>query len=82
MKKNVFGEPILQPGDDVGAAFSGTFDTDFEANLTAFDLDDDPTFGWSAIIRDENFNEIQVHDFESEIALREYLAAAQVEIEG
>lgn len=81
MKQNAFGEPILQPGDDVGAAFSETFDTDISATLTAFDLDNDPNVGWSATIRDEDFNEIQAHDFESEEALREFLSGANVEIE-
>jgi hypothetical protein len=81
MKRNTFGEPILQPGDDIGAAFSETFDTDIDATLTAFDLDEDPNFGWSCVIRDEDFNEIQVHDFETEEELREYLSTARVEIE-
>jgi hypothetical protein len=80
MKRNAFGEPILQPGDDIGAAFSETFDTDIDATLTAFDLEEDENFGWSAVIRDEDFNEIQIHDFSSEDELRNYLTAAQVEI--
>jgi hypothetical protein len=80
MKRNAFGEPILQPGDDIGAAFSENFDTDIDQTLTAFDVEEDEDFGWSATIRDEDFNEIQVHDFSSEEELRDYLSAARVEI--
>jgi hypothetical protein len=50
------------------------------ATLTAFDIEEDDNFGWSCVIRDEDFNEIQAHDFESEDELREYLATARVEI--
>jgi hypothetical protein len=80
MKKNAFGEPILQPGDDIGAAFSENFDTDIDATLTAWDIEEDESFGWSAIIRDEELNEMQVHDFSSEDELRDYLRDARVEI--
>lgn len=80
MKRNAFGEPILQPGDDIGAAFSETFDTELDATLTAFDVEEDENLGWSATIRDEDFNEIQVHDFSSEEELRDYLSNARVEI--
>jgi hypothetical protein len=80
MKKNAFGEPILQPGDDIGAAFMDAFDTDIDATLTAWDIEEDDLFGWSCTIRDEEDNEIQVHDFASEDELREYLTTARVEI--
>jgi hypothetical protein len=80
MKKNFFNEPILQPGDDIGAAFSETFDTDIDALLTAWDIEHDDEMGWSATIRDEELNEIQVQDFESEEALRDYLRQAHVDI--
>jgi hypothetical protein len=80
MKKNYFGDPILQPGDDIGAAFSESFDTDIDSTLTAWDIEHDDHLGWSATIRDEELNEIQVQDFESEEALREYLRQARVDI--
>lgn len=82
MKKNFFGEDILQPGDDIGALFTEQFDTDPEDTLTAVDLDNDGTFGWSCTIRDEDLNEVQAHDFESEAALREWLTRQGVEIDG
>lgn len=81
MKRNHFGEPILQPGDDIGLAFMETYETDIDETLTAFEIDNDPNFGWTATIRDENFNEIQVHDFEDRGELVTYLEAANVRVE-
>lgn len=80
MKKNYFGEPIVQPGDDIGAAFGETFNTDIDATLTAWDIEYDEDFGWCASIRDEELNEVQVQDFETEEALRDYLRQARVDI--
>jgi hypothetical protein len=80
MKKNFFGDPILQPGDDIGAAFSETFDTDIDAPSPRGTSSMTTTMGWSATIRDEELNEIQVQDFESEEALRDYLRQARVDI--
>jgi hypothetical protein len=78
----MFGEAILQPGDDIGAAFMDAFDTDIDAALTARFIEFDDVCGWSCTIEDEDCNEMQVHDFESEEALREYLTNARVNIDG
>jgi hypothetical protein len=80
MKRNAFGEPILQEGDDILATFSETFDTSPPEIITAIDLEDDDNFGWSAVLQDENYNEIQVHDFKSEEELRSFLTSQGVEI--
>lgn len=82
MKKNMFGESIIQPGDDIGAAFSDRFDTDLDATLTARFIEHDDVCGWSCQIEDEDCNEMQVHDFGSEEELREFLANARVNIDG
>lgn len=79
MKKNFFGEDILQPGDDIGALFNEQFDTDPDDTLTATDIEKDDTFGWSCTIRDEALNEVQAHDFDSEAALRAWLTRQGVE---
>jgi hypothetical protein len=80
MKRNAFGEPILQEGDDIMATFSETFDTDLDQTITAHDLEEDDAFGWSAVLRDEDFNEIQVHDFDTEEGLVNYLTEQGVEL--
>ena len=81
MKYNAFNEPILQPGDDIGAAFSDRFGTELEDRLVARFIDEDPLFGWCCVIEDEALNEFQVHDFTSREALTNYLNSACVTIE-
>lgn len=79
MKTNFFGEPVIEPGGDIGAAFSEMYGTDLEAPLTAWFVErgDD---GWGCTIRDEEDHEVQVSGFESETQLREQLASARVDV--
>lgn len=79
MKTNFFGEPIVGPGDDLGAAFSEMYGTDLEAPLTAWFLERDGN-GWGCTIRDEEEHEVHAEGFESETQLREYLTSARVEV--
>lgn len=81
MKRNAFGESILQHGDDVGLAFMEAFGTDISECLFARFIEHDENFGWTCTISDPEGNEIEAHDFESEAQLREWLSAAAVSIE-
>ncbi len=80
MKHNLFGERILQPGDDIYVAFVDKYDTDSDSALTAFDIDDDPVMGWSCLIEDEDCNSIQAHDFPSKEALISWLTSQDVAV--
>lgn len=81
MKRNMFNEAILQPGDDIAAHFAETFDT--EGTITARFIDDDSEsdLGWTACLMDDDGNEVQIHDFASREELIEALAAQNVEID-
>lgn len=81
MKRNFFGEPIAQPGDDLVAMFTDHFIADVDLQLTARFIEDDEVCGWSCTVSDEEGNEMQVHDFESEGELRSYLSDQDIEIE-
>lgn len=78
MKRNMFGDDILQQGDDIAAHFSETHGT--EGPFTAADIDLDPTFDWCASVHDEEMNEVQVHDFEDEPSLLAWLTQQEVRI--
>jgi hypothetical protein len=81
MKTNVFQESILQPGDDILAHFADTFGTYEDSDFVARNIECDPTFAWSCTVEDEDLNEVQVHDFESESELRDFLTGQGVEID-
>lgn len=81
MKRNMFGDMKIQPGDDIQALWNDEFGTT-EPVITAFDIGDDTDagLGWTASLTDDDLNESEVHDFESEAALRAFLAEQGVEI--
>jgi hypothetical protein len=79
VKTNFFGEPIVQPGGDIGAAFSEMYGTDLEATLTAWFIERDGD-GWGCTVRDEEEHEVHLEGYESETQLREHLASARVEV--
>lgn len=81
MKKNFFGESILQPGDDIYAAFAEQFDTSLDDTLTASSIEHEEELGWTCLIADGGLNEMQAHDFESEQALCEWLTRQGVQID-
>lgn len=81
MKRNFFGEPVAQPGDDIHAMFNDQFYSEESPELTARFIEDDEVCGWSCVVSDPDGNEMQVHDFESEEELRNYLTEHSVEIE-
>jgi hypothetical protein len=81
MKRNMFGEAILQPDDDILATFMDELAVNDDESFTAFDIDDDPTFGWSCVIHAGDLGkEMQAHDFKSESDLRAWLTRQGVEI--
>jgi hypothetical protein len=80
MKKNMFGESILQPEDDIAAHFADTYSSDAE-DITARDIDQDPAFGWTAILADGDLNEVQAHEFESREAIEAWLTSQGVRIQ-
>lgn len=80
MKKNLFGEAVLQPGDDIFHAFYGAFETDSDESLFAIDIEEDSDFGWVALIQDENGNEMAAHDFKTREELEAWLTKQSVEL--
>lgn len=82
MKRNFFGEPVAQPGDDLADVFCERHGA-VDGSLTAFDLADDSAanMGWTCSIEDDAGNELQAHDFGSEAELREWLADNGAEID-
>lgn len=81
MKTNAFSDVILQPGDDVFAVWNDTHMPEDDPQLTARFIEQDPTFGWTCTISDENGTEMEVHDFSSREDLLAYLASHSVEVE-
>lgn len=80
MKRNMFNEAIAQPGDDLGMVLEEHgIDACATMRVQEGSIDEDPNFGWSAVLEDEDFNEVQVHDFDSEAAIRAYLIERNVE---
>lgn len=81
MKRNMFNEMKIQPGDDIQALWNDEFGTT-DPNIVARDLEDDSEsdMGWTCSLRDDDYNESECHDFESEQALRDFLAQQGVEI--
>lgn len=83
MKRNFFGGPIIQPGDDIAAVFSDQHDTDLETQLTArfLEEDTDAGMGWTCTVSDEDGNEVEIHDFPSKDELITFLTDQGVDVE-
>ena len=81
MKRNFFGDVIAQPGDDPWMLFED-MGVDMSDNVLAFrHVEEDENFGWTCELETEGGDTMQVHDFESEAALREWLAQHMIEDE-
>lgn len=71
MKQNRFGETIAQPGDDPADIFQENgFHSD---GIEAFGLGEDPNFGFCCMLRNEDLEEVQAHDFADEGAMNIWL---------
>lgn len=83
MKRSSFGEIRIQPGDDLYATWIEEFNPDDLAavSITARSVEEDPNFGWTCSLMDNDGNEAECHDFQSEEALRTFLTEQGVEIE-
>lgn len=83
MKRNFFGDPVFQPGDDnVADTFFEEFGTEpADVVLNAVFLEEDPEFNWSCEIQDQDGNSLQVHDFTSEAALRAWLRSEHISVD-
>lgn len=79
MRLNAFGDPVLQPGDDIAATFADVHGTP-DDNYTAWFLEGADIFGWGCELRDSEENTIQADGFDSEQELRDWLTAQGVEI--
>lgn len=73
MKTNMTGDKILQPGDDIWAFFSENYGVEQGEEINASGLQLDPNFGWCCTLQDENFNEVQAHDFPDYNQLSQWL---------
>lgn len=83
MKRNPFGDMKIQPADDLELLWQEEFSGEDKPELTAFAIanDTDAGMGWTASIEDTDGNESELHDFESEDQLREYLVSWNVRID-
>lgn len=81
MKRNAFGETVLEPGDDVGLAFADEYGTDIDDPMIARFVDDDPNFGWCCTLADNEGNEISAQGFETREALVKWLTDRAITIE-
>ena len=87
MRRNLFGEPIAQPDDDITAIWTERFYLeDGDPLLSAMDIcqeqigfDGKPD-GWSCTIEDEEGNMITVADFDSEADIVTWLDLHNVEV--
>lgn len=69
-KRNFFNELILQPGDDIAAAFSEQHDIPLEAIVQAHDIEHEDGLGWTCLlIEKDSLTEMQAHDFPNREAL-------------
>lgn len=85
MKRNMFGEVIIQPGDDPTALWHDVHAPEEDPRLEAFDINNEDayTLGWTCTLRNaDNWDqEMQVHDFPTREALVSFLESHCVEIE-
>lgn len=74
MKRNAFGDIILQPGDDPVAAFGDEYGLDMSDNLIGFRfVEEDLSFDWCCELEAESGETMAVHNFETEAQLRDWL---------
>ncbi len=75
MKRNAFGEYIFTPADsDLAETFFEEFGVEpADVELEAILFEEDPNFAWCCTVTDQDGHEIQVHDFQTEGALLEWL---------
>lgn len=84
MKRNMFGEAIAQPGDDLGSVLEAhDIDACADVEVLPESIELDPSFGWTATLQayddgSDDVVEVQVHDFTSEEELRTYLRERHV----
>lgn len=82
MKRNLFGEMKIQPGDDLCALWSEEYDVPVEdQEFDVLDIAEDENFGWGCTLQDSDGNEAELHDFSSKDALMKYLEENGVEVE-
>jgi len=82
MKRNFFGNAILQPGDDIAAIWSDEFGDfiDVFARFIESDLNSDNEEMWVCVLADNEEHELGVQDFPTEEALRKWLSDQRIEI--
>lgn len=79
MKRNMFGEAIAQPGDDLGSVLEENgIDGMSDLEVVEESLNNDPSCGWSCSLRTDECEEVQVHDFPDEPSLRLWLKERNV----
>ena len=83
MKRNFFGDMRLQPGDDLYACWNDEFGPEDPAiPVYAREITEEPEFGWTCSLNDDDGNESEVHDFGSKDELVAWLLEQTVKIEG
>lgn len=79
MRRTLFGEPVLTPDDeDVSAFWMEEFEEYPEGLYARFVQEDDGL--WGCELADVS-REVQVNDFPSEQAVRDWLAEQRIEVE-
>lgn len=78
MRRTMFNDVILQPDDDIYAAWADTHGEPDDAIYARFLEEDDGKWGCEL---SDGFTEMSVSDFESEQQLRDWLTQQKVRIE-
>ncbi len=80
MRQNRMGDTVLEPGDNIAAAFNDKHGPPEERDgmpghriFTAQYIENDPNFNWSAEITDGEGHMLAIMEFSSEEQLREEL---------
>lgn len=76
MKRNMFGDPIAQPGDsydDFGLPFMEMHGHDDPPEIMGARISEDPNYKWCAEMDTEEGDIIQAHEFESRDGLIDWL---------
>lgn len=82
MKRNLFGEIKIQPGEDLAAVWSEEYGVPVEEQeFDVLGIAEDENFGWGCTLQDSEGNEAEVHDFSSQESLLKYLLENGLEVE-
>lgn len=80
MKRNAFGEVIIEPTDDPYYVFADVLDVDMSDNLLGYRFaEEDPNFGWCCEIESEGGTAAQVHGFADLESLKNWMEQHSIE---